>query len=70
MKNQIDLSVIIIYYEKYSYDDVIELHTAYKASLDVSHLNYEFIYVVDGNLPQVIDELNKLYLLGERIKSC
>jgi len=68
MKNQIDLSVIIIYYEKYSYDDVIELHTAYKSSLDVSHLNYEFIYVVDGNLPQVIEELNKLYLLGERIK--
>lgn len=68
MKNQIDLSAIIIYYEKYSYDDVSELHKAYKSSLEASHLNYEFIYVVDGQLPSVIDELNKLYKIGERIK--
>jgi len=68
MKNQIDLSAIIIYYEKYLYDDVKELHKAYKASLEASQLNYEFIYVVDGELPAVIDELNKLYKLGERIK--
>ena len=68
MKKQIDLSAIIIYYEKYSYDDVIELHNAYKASLEAANLNYEFIYVVDGLLPSVIDELNKLYKLGERIK--
>ena len=68
MKKQIDLSAIVIYYEKYSYDDVIELHNAYKASLEAANLNYEFIYVVDGQLPSVIDELNKLYKLGERIK--
>ena len=68
MKKQIDLSAIVIYYEKYSYDDVIELHNAYKASLEAANLNYEFIYVVDGLLPSVIDELNKLYKLGERIK--
>src|SRR3972149_1534464 len=68
LKKQIDLSAIIIYYEKYSYDDVIELHNAYKASLEAANLNYEFIYVVDGLLPSVIDELNKLYKLGERIK--
>lgn len=68
MKNQIDLSAIIIYYEKYLYDNVTELHNAYKASLEASHLNYEFVYVVDGQLPSVIDELNKLYKLGERIK--
>ena len=68
MKKQIDLSAIVIYYEKYSYDDVIELHNAYKASLEAANLNYEFIYVVDGQLPSVIDELNKLYKSGERIK--
>ena len=68
IKKQIDLSAIVIYYEKYSYDDVIELHNAYKASLEASHVNYEFIYVVDGELPDVIDELNELYKLGERIK--
>ena len=68
MKTQIDLSAIIIYYEKYLYDNVTELHKAYKASLEASHLNYEFVYVVDGQLPSVIDELNNLYKLGEKIK--
>lgn len=68
IKNQIDLSAIIIYYEKYLYDNVKELHKTYKASLEASHINYEFIYVVDGELPAVVDELNKLYKLGERIK--
>jgi len=68
MKKQIDLSAIVIYYEKYSYDDVAELHDAYKTSLEASNLNYEFIYVVDGQLPSVIDELNKIYKSGERIK--
>ena len=68
MKNQIDLSAIIVYYEKYLYDNVAELHNAYKTSLEASNLNYEFIYVVDGQLPSVIDGLNKLYKLGERIK--
>jgi hypothetical protein len=68
VKNKIDISAIIIYYEKYSYDDVKELHKAYKASLETTFLNYEFIYIVDGQLPSVIDELNELYKLGERIK--
>src|SRR3989339_668812 len=68
MNKPIDLSVIIIYYEKYLYDDVIELHNAYKASLKTSNLNYEFIYVVDGELPEVIEELHKLYQVGEKLK--
>lgn len=68
MENQIDLSAIIIYYEKYSYDDVAELHSAYKASLQSVNLNYEFIYVVDGELPAVIDELKMLHRSGEKIK--
>ena len=68
MKSQIDISAIIIYYEKYSYDDVIEIHQAYKSSLEASNMNYEFIYVVDGELPSVIEELNKLYKMGEKIK--
>ncbi len=68
MKNRIDISAIIIYYEKYAYDSVRELHTDYKASLETTGLEYEFIYVVDGELPSVIEELNILYKLGERIK--
>ncbi len=70
MKNQIDLSAIIIYYEKYLHDNVNELHKAYKSSLEASHLNYEFVYVVDGQLPSVIDELNKLYQIRGENKSC
>lgn len=68
MKHQIDISAVIIYYEKYSYDDVTELHKAYKTSLESVNLSYEFIYVVDGELSKVIDELNKLFKSGEKIK--
>lgn len=68
MEKQIDISAIIIYYQKYSHDDVKELHKAYKSSLSQTNLNYEFIYVVDGNLPDVIKALNVLYKSGERIK--
>ena len=68
MKNQIDLSAIIVYYEKYLYDNVVALHQAYKRSLITSNLNFEFVYVVDGDLPTVIEELNRLYESGEKIK--
>lgn len=68
MKKNIDISAIIVYYKKYSYDDVMELHTAYKSSLEAARLNYEFIYVVDGELPEVIEQLNVIYKLGEKIK--
>jgi glycosyltransferase involved in cell wall biosynthesis len=68
MKKQIDISAIIIYYQKYSFDSVRELHAAYKASMESTKLNYEFIYVIDGELPAVIEELNSLFLQGEKIK--
>lgn len=68
MKSFLDLSAIIIYYKKYAYDNVTELHHSYKNSLESTGLNYEFIYVVDGELPSVIDELNELYKQGEKIK--
>lgn len=68
MKNHIDLSAIIIYYEKYTFDPVIELYNAYKTSLESTNLNFEFVFVVDGKLPSVIDELEKLYKQGDRIK--
>ena len=68
MKTQINLSAIIVYYEKYSYDEVTKLFYDYKQSLETTNLNYEFVYVVDGKLPEVIEELDKLYRLGEKIK--
>ena len=68
MKRTVDLSAIIVYYNKYSYDDVNALHHSYRTSLESTGLNFEFIYVVDVELPSVIDELNKLYQSGEKIK--
>lgn len=68
MKNNLDLSAIIIYYKKYSFDDVKTLHNDYRTSLASTSLNYEFIYVVDGELVDVINELNELYKAGEKIR--
>lgn len=68
MKNNLDLSTIIIYYKKYSFDDVKTLHNDYRTSLASTSLNYEFIYVVDGELVDVINELNELYKAGEKIR--
>ena len=68
MKQQIDLSAIIIFYEKYVYDDVVKLHHDYSSSIRKLNLNYEFIYVVDGNLPDVTNKLTQLYERGEKIK--
>lgn len=68
MKTNIDISAIIIYYEKYLYDDVTEMHYAYQSSLETTKLNYEFVYVVDGELPDVIQKLNELFSQGEKIK--
>lgn len=68
METKIEISAIIIFYEKYKYDEVFELHNAYKSCLELTNLNYEFIYVVDGELPEVIQKLNVLFNQGEKIK--
>lgn len=68
MQSRIDLSVIIIYYKNYSYDNVSELHWAYANQVRKTKLTSEFIYVVDGELDDVVEELTKIYESGERIK--
>jgi hypothetical protein len=57
MNNQVDLSAIIVYYQKYEYDEIKSLIDTYRENLDKTNLNYEFVFVIDGNMPEVITEI-------------
>ena len=52
------LSVIVPVTERF--DSISELFHEYKRGIEATGLNYEFIYVVDGNHPNTLIELNKL----------
>lgn len=54
----IDLTVVIPITERF--DSVSELYHEYKRGVDSTGLNYEFIYVLDGEQPQALSELTKL----------
>lgn len=60
MNNKIDLSAIIIYYQKYEYDEIQPLFEMYKENLDKTNFNYEVIFVIDGNMPDVLSEAKSL----------
>lgn len=53
-----ELSVIIPVVERF--DPVSELYHEYKRVIETTGKNYEFIYVLDGNQPKVLQELKKL----------
>ncbi|MDB4308235.1 glycosyltransferase [Gammaproteobacteria bacterium] len=57
-KTNINLSVIIPFTERY--DPVKELFQEYKQGLDTTGLSYEIIYVLDGEQPKAMEELNAL----------
>ncbi len=65
MTDKIDISVIIPVSERY--DDVGSLYRDYKAALADAGGNFEFVYVLDGDYPQVFDALRALQSSGERI---
>jgi len=52
------LSVVIPVTERF--DPIAELFHEYKSGIEATALDYEFIYVVDGDQPDVLNELNKL----------
>jgi hypothetical protein len=54
----IDLSVIIPVTERF--DPVSELYYEYKRAVESTGKHYEFIYVLDGEYPDVLKELNQL----------
>jgi hypothetical protein len=66
MNSKIDLSAIIVYYQKYEYDEIKSLYNDYKINLDKTGLSYEFIFVIDGDLPEVVTEVKSL---GENEKN-
>lgn len=68
MKSNIDLSAIVIYYEKYEYDNISTLIDDYKANLDKTKLAYEIIFVIDGNMPDVINDVKALAEKFDNIK--
>jgi len=55
---KIELSVIIPVTERF--DPVSELFHEYKRGVEATGLKYEFIYVIDGEQPEVLRELTKL----------
>lgn len=65
---KIDLSAIIIYYQKYEYDEIIPLFEDYKKNLDKVNLNYEVVFVIDGNMPEVLENVHKIAETNDNIK--
>ncbi|MCK4676411.1 MAG: glycosyltransferase, partial [Gammaproteobacteria bacterium] len=55
---KIELSVIIPVTERF--DPVSELFHEYKRGVEAIGKEYEFIYVIDGDLPDILEELKKL----------
>jgi glycosyltransferase involved in cell wall biosynthesis len=68
MDKKIDLSVIVALSESSKYDDISELYHAYKKSIELTGLNYEFIYVTDRSSQNILDVLFKLKDNGEKIE--
>lgn len=68
MKNTPEVSIIVPVTERDRYDDVKELYCAYKRGIASTQKQFEFIYVLDGNFPEVFDDLMELKQSGEDIK--
>ncbi len=68
MNNIIDLSAIIVYYQKYEYDEIRPLFDEYKTNLDKTNLSYEFVFVIDGNMPEVMSEIKQIAESNNNIK--
>ena len=66
MSKSIEISAIVPVGKRH--DDVQELYHAYKNSLKSFGRTYELIYVLDGNFPQVFEQLRLLQDKGEQIK--
>jgi glycosyltransferase involved in cell wall biosynthesis len=65
VNQSIELSVVIPVTERY--DQVQPLYHAYKSAVEAIGKHHEFIYVLDGEHPAVLEELQKLRAEGEPI---
>ncbi|MEE9432510.1 MAG: glycosyltransferase [Melioribacteraceae bacterium] len=68
MSKVYDLSAIVIYYQKYEYDEIKPLIESYKTNLDKTNLNYEIVFVIDGNMPEVLEEIKSIAQNNDNIK--
>ena len=66
MSEKVEISTIVPVGRRY--DDIRALYSAYKSALDGSQRSHEFIYVLDGNFPGVLEQLKLLQEEGEHIK--
>ena len=66
MNAEVEISAVVPVGERH--DDVGALHHAYKNGLKSSERTYELIYVLDGELPEVLGKLKSLLGEGEQIK--
>ena len=65
MAPEVEISAIIPVGKRY--DDIRGLYYEYKSGLESSSREYEIIYVLDGDLPGVLEELKLLQNEGEQI---
>lgn len=68
MNSTIDLSAIIVYYQKYEYDEIKPLFNTYKENLNKTGLSYEVVFVIDGNMPQVLRQVKDIAKENNNIK--
>lgn len=66
MNDEKELSVIIPVSERY--DDVKKLYNEYKESVEKYTSDYEFIYVLDGDFPEVLSDLENIRQVDKHIK--
>lgn len=66
MTEKVEVSIIIPVTRRY--DDVARLFREYKAGIETTGHSYEFVYVLDVNLPEVRTTLEELKAEGDAIK--
>jgi hypothetical protein len=66
MTSTIDITAIVPVSERH--DDVRSLYTEYRDALDAYGSKYEFIFVLDGHFPDVLEQLKQLKEQGEPLK--
>jgi Glycosyl transferase family 2 len=68
MNSETDLSAIIVYYQNYEYDKIKPLFEDYKSNLNKTKLNYEVIFVIDGNMPEVLSEVQLIAQRNDNVR--
>jgi glycosyltransferase involved in cell wall biosynthesis len=63
---RIDVAVIVTVSERY--DDPRQLYFEYRRALESSGCRYQFTYVLDGEFPDVLEELKRLQHEGEAVR--